>query len=257
MSTRRDKEAEVLLNWVRDGAKPPPKSMASRVGKFIFFPRGPISRALGTLLFRIMAGTTVGSAALFVLSVGAIVASVWLGSSDSFDELELAGMGGIVLALFWTFANFRRWAATEREVRHIESLGDEYMKGGEEYVSSMYIVELMFRLRHHHRLTSDQLERLAIVRKGMQDAAKPFDDTAKSEFVNLIASMLEVQRLMAGDADGSIEDENGHLKHKAIGYVYGYVDAALRSIGQDMADMSVGVPVTFQSNSQVVANSSH
>lgn len=74
----------------------------------------------------------------------------------------------------------------------------------------------------------------------------PFDDTPKTEFVNLIASMLELQKSVAGDAHGSIEDENGHLKRKAVGYVYGYVDAALRSIGQDMTDMSVGVPVTFQ-----------
>jgi len=60
----------------------------------------------------------------------------------------------------------------------------------------------------------------------------PFDDAAKTEFVNLIVSMLELQKLMAGNAHGSIEDENGHLKRKAVGYVYGYVDAALRSIGQ-------------------------
>ena len=166
MSTRRDKEALDLLNRVRAG--PPPSTMASLVGKFIFFPARPISRVVGTLLFRIMAGATVGSAALFVVSIGAIVAGAWPGPSDRF-ELELAGLGGVALAFFWTFANFRRWAATEREVRHIESLADEYMKGGEQYVSGMYIIELTERLRHS-RLTPDQFERLAIVWKGMQDA---------------------------------------------------------------------------------------
>jgi len=28
--------------------------------------------------------------------------------------------------------------------------------------------------------------------------------------------------------------------------VYGYIDAALRTRGHDMADMSIGVPITFQ-----------
>jgi hypothetical protein len=36
------------------------------------------------------------------------------------------------------------------------------------------------------------------------------------------------------------------LKRKALGYVYGYIDAALRTKGHDMADMSIGVPITFQ-----------
>jgi ribosomal protein S18 acetylase RimI-like enzyme len=165
MSTRRDKEAEELLNRLNRGETPPP--IASRVGKFIFFPRGPISRVVGTLLFRIIAGATVGSAALFVVSIGALVAGVWLGPSDKGGGSRLLGLCGIALAIVWTFANFRRWAAAEREVRHIEDLADEYMKGG---VSSAHIVELMERLRHR-RLSPDQFERLAIVWKGMQDAA--------------------------------------------------------------------------------------
>ena len=72
---------------------------------------------------------------------------------------------------------------------------------------------------------------------------KPFDDAAKSQFADVIAKMLELQKMVAGNP--SIEDENGRPKRKALGYVYGYVDAALRCIGQDMADVSVGVPVTF------------
>jgi hypothetical protein len=48
MSTRRDKEAEEVLNRIRAGQRP--STMASFVGKLIFFPRGPISRAVGTLL---------------------------------------------------------------------------------------------------------------------------------------------------------------------------------------------------------------
>jgi hypothetical protein len=48
MNTRRDKEAEEVLNRIRAGQRP--STMASFVGKLIFFPRGPISRAVGTLL---------------------------------------------------------------------------------------------------------------------------------------------------------------------------------------------------------------
>jgi hypothetical protein len=49
---------------------------------------------------------------------------------------------------------------------------------------------------------------------------------------------------MAGNA--SIKDGQGNLKRKALGYVYGFTDAALRVRGYDMADVSVGVPITFQ-----------
>jgi hypothetical protein len=75
-------------------------------------------------------------------------------------------------------------------------------------------------------------------------AGEPFDDAAKLQFVNVIADVLKLQKMVAGDA--SIEDENGRPKRKALGYVYGFIDAALRARGQDMSDPSVGVPVTFQ-----------
>lgn len=32
---------------------------------------------------------------------------------------------------------------------------------------------------------------------------------------------------------------------RALGYIYGFIDAALRTIGEDMADTAIGVPVTF------------
>jgi hypothetical protein len=37
-----------------------------------------------------------------------------------------------------------------------------------------------------------------------------------------------------------------NLIRKAIGYIYGFADCALRNIGQDMGDASVGVPVIYQ-----------
>ena len=75
-------------------------------------------------------------------------------------------------------------------------------------------------------------------------ARGPFDDAAKSQFVEVIADVLKFQKWVAGDA--STEDENGQPKRKALGYVYGFVDAALRARGQDMSNPLVGVPVTFQ-----------
>lgn len=71
-----------------------------------------------------------------------------------------------------------------------------------------------------------------------------FDDERKSKFVDAISGMLSVQMAVVGDR--SIEDSSGRINRKAIGYIYGFVDCALRSIGQDMADVSVGVPITYQ-----------
>ncbi len=71
-----------------------------------------------------------------------------------------------------------------------------------------------------------------------------FDDAAKVQFAAAIAEMLEMQMMLA--VGKSIEDDQGHPKRKALGYVYGYIDAALRVRGQEMADMSIGVPITFQ-----------
>jgi len=96
MISRRDKETEELLDRIRAEQRPS-TMVASFVGKLIFFPRGPIWRAVGTLLFSIMAGATVGSAALFVVSIGAIVAGIWLEPSE--ELLAISGGGGILLVV--------------------------------------------------------------------------------------------------------------------------------------------------------------
>jgi len=75
-------------------------------------------------------------------------------------------------------------------------------------------------------------------------APEPFDDAEKLRLVDMIAHLLNLQKMMAGDA--SIENESGQPKRKALGYVYGFLNAALRARGQDMSDPSVGVPITFQ-----------
>jgi hypothetical protein len=71
-----------------------------------------------------------------------------------------------------------------------------------------------------------------------------FNDAQKSRFVQVISSDLEMQKIAGGDC--SIEDSKGRPNGKAIGYVYGYIDAALQTIGQDMSDTSIGVPITYQ-----------
>jgi len=71
-----------------------------------------------------------------------------------------------------------------------------------------------------------------------------FDDRKKQKFVDAVSGMLRVQLTVAGGC--SIEDEKGSLNQKALCYIYGFIDGALRTIGQDMSDTSVGIPITFQ-----------
>jgi hypothetical protein len=69
------------------------------------------------------------------------------------------------------------------------------------------------------------------------------NEDQKIEFAETISGMLALQLMLV--PDGTIESKAGGPKPKAIGYVYGYVDAALRSRGWDMRDMEVGPPITF------------
>lgn len=69
-------------------------------------------------------------------------------------------------------------------------------------------------------------------------------DEQKLAFADRIAEMLKAQLVIVGDK--SIQSQAGEPKRKAIGYVYGYIDAVLRTKGWDMADSHVGVPITFQ-----------
>jgi len=72
---------------------------------------------------------------------------------------------------------------------------------------------------------------------------KRFSDEDKAKFVDAIADMLRIQLIPVGDR--SVETDAG-LNKKAVGYVYGFIDAALRSSGQDMGDESLGVPIAWQ-----------
>jgi hypothetical protein len=73
---------------------------------------------------------------------------------------------------------------------------------------------------------------------------KTLDDAAKLGLAEAIAMQLLIQKNTAG-RNAAIEDSNGHPKHRALGYVYGYIDAALRTNGHDMANTSIGAPITY------------
>jgi len=71
-----------------------------------------------------------------------------------------------------------------------------------------------------------------------------FDDNRKAKFAHLMSEMLGVQIAAIGLAE--VPNLATPVGAKALGYVYGFVDAALRTVRQDMSDASVGVPITFQ-----------
>ncbi len=71
-----------------------------------------------------------------------------------------------------------------------------------------------------------------------------FDDKSNEQFADAIANILRLQ--MIPTAGSSVESANGIVNGKAMGYIYGFIDAALRNAGQDMSDASVGIPITFQ-----------
>ncbi|HVM79929.1 MAG TPA: hypothetical protein VMU06_12990 [Stellaceae bacterium] len=71
-----------------------------------------------------------------------------------------------------------------------------------------------------------------------------FGDAEKEQVVRAICAPLELQKVMASGY--SIETAEGKLNRKAIGYIYGFIDAALTSIGQDMSDASLSMPIVYQ-----------
>jgi hypothetical protein len=73
---------------------------------------------------------------------------------------------------------------------------------------------------------------------------KTLDDAVKLGLAEAIAAQLILQKNFAG-AQAAIDDRNGHPKLRALGYVYGYIGAALRTDGHDIADTSIGAPITY------------
>jgi hypothetical protein len=70
------------------------------------------------------------------------------------------------------------------------------------------------------------------------------DDSRIAKLIDSLVIILKAQ-LVPVPKDAGIKDNQGNLKRKAAGYVYGFIDAALRTIGKDMGDPAVGVPVAY------------
>ncbi len=73
---------------------------------------------------------------------------------------------------------------------------------------------------------------------------KTMTDKEKIAFADMIAKLLKLQLAVVGDT--TMDSQAGGPKRKAIGYVYGCVDAVLRTKGWDMAYSEIGPPITFQ-----------
>jgi hypothetical protein len=79
----------------------------------------------------------------------------------------------------------------------------------------------------------------------MFEKRKPdFGDDEKSQFIEAIVGVLEVQLILVRSR--SLVSDKGVVNRKAVGYIYGFIDAALNRIGQDIKDKSVSVPIVYQ-----------
>lgn len=73
----------------------------------------------------------------------------------------------------------------------------------------------------------------------------PLNDATKVDIANTIADLLRIQLMVLPQQYKTIEDKQGLIYYKSIGYVYGYIDSFLTTMGYDMSDMDIGVPITF------------
>ena len=69
------------------------------------------------------------------------------------------------------------------------------------------------------------------------------NDATKMQLEGTITSLLALQLLILPNPQ--IEDASGNINRKALGYIYGHIDAFLRTRGYDMADSDLSVPLTF------------
>ncbi len=76
----------------------------------------------------------------------------------------------------------------------------------------------------------------------------PLSDAEKQATADWLAKMLAIQMALVPPSNvevTEVETRRGEINGKALGYLYGFVDAALQSMGQDIADVPVGIPVLY------------
>ena len=72
---------------------------------------------------------------------------------------------------------------------------------------------------------------------------KPMDDEQKASTARKLAMLLEAQLSLSGYKVP--DSKNGGPKPRVLGYIYGYIDAALRTDGWE-TDIAIGIPIAFQ-----------
>jgi hypothetical protein len=82
-------------------------------------------------------------------------------------------------------------------------------------------------------------------RKPKPKTRLPSDDETKAEIANTIADLLRLQLMLLPPEYDGIDDDRGIIFRKSIGSVYGYIDSILTTMGYDMGDNDVGIPITF------------
>ena len=86
----------------------------------------------------------------------------------------------------------------------------------------------------------------------MNDTESKLTDREKGVLADLLAKLLGIQMCattqfapVGPEEVTRIEIVKGKVNRKAIGYIYGFIDAALRTYGEDIAELHVGVPAVF------------
>ncbi|MGP8260484.1 MAG: hypothetical protein ACLQM6_11105 [Acidobacteriaceae bacterium] len=72
-------------------------------------------------------------------------------------------------------------------------------------------------------------------------------DDQKSELGERLSIMLAVQMVVPANPVRvtKIEITKGHINRKAIGYIYGFIDCALQCRGEEITNLSVGLPILY------------
>jgi hypothetical protein len=83
---------------------------------------------------------------------------------------------------------------------------------------------------------------------GFRKKTSRLNDDQKMMLADGLADMLVMQMVFAKVDQPEvtkIELQRGHINHKAIGYIYGFIDCALQSRRIETSDVTVSVPIVY------------